>query len=255
LLTVQSAVSGAISYHGKSKAMFTTHPIEKPYYIFQIGSADPALAVQAARVVQDDVAGIDLNCGCPKPFSTHAGMGAALLSTPDLLCDILRALRAALPPRISLSAKIRLLPNQADTLKLVEQIIGTGVNALTVHCRTRNQRMREPAVIHRLQEIVHFVEGLGKGTAVIANGDCQNFEDAKRVKEISRKPFPRFRSIIIEANPVDAHSVMIATAAESNPTVFSPTPLIDVERTLIPAYIRLVSRSLIVSPILALMLA
>lgn len=33
---------------------------------------------------------------------------------------------------------------------------------------------------------------------------------------------------------------MIATAAESNPSCFSPTPLTDVEDTLIPAYIRLV---------------
>lgn len=34
---------------------------------------------------------------------------------------------------------------------------------------------------------------------------------------------------------------MIATAAESNPSVFSPTPLVDLESTLVPSYIRLVS--------------
>lgn len=33
---------------------------------------------------------------------------------------------------------------------------------------------------------------------------------------------------------------MIATAAEANPSCFSPTPLVDVEETLIPAYLRLV---------------
>jgi len=32
---------------------------------------------------------------------------------------------------------------------------------------------------------------------------------------------------------------MIATAAESNPSCFSPTPLVDLEETMIPAYIRL----------------
>jgi tRNA-dihydrouridine synthase 2 len=219
--------------------MFTTHPIEKPYYIFQIGSASPELAVQAAKVIMDDVAGVDLNCGCPKPFSTSGGMGAALLSTPDLLCDILRALRAELPARVSVSAKIRLLPNQEDTLKLVEQICNTGINALTVHCRTRNQRMKEKATIERLREIVAFVEGLGKNIAVIANGDCQSFEDAKRVKEVT-SGYVRMQHAIDTHQDADAHSVMIATAAESNPTVFSPTPLVDVERTLVPQYIRLV---------------
>jgi tRNA-dihydrouridine synthase 2 len=54
-------------------------------------------------------------------------MGAALLTNPDLLCSILVALRAAMPPEITVSAKIRLLSTQEDTLKLVERIANTGV--------------------------------------------------------------------------------------------------------------------------------
>jgi len=69
---------------------------------------------------------------------------------------------------------------------------------------------------------VEFVERLGKGIAVIENGDCLSYEDAKRIRKIT-----------------GAHSVMIATAAESNPSCFSATPLTDIEDTLIPAYIRL----------------
>ncbi|KAJ7762304.1 hypothetical protein DFH07DRAFT_867505 [Mycena maculata] len=218
---VVDPVTGVISYNGKSRAMFTTHPIEKPYLIYQIGSSDPELAVQAARVVMQDVSGIDLNCGCPKPFSTHAGMGAALLTNPDLLCAILTALRAAMPPEITVSAKIRLLPSQEDTLKLVERIVNTGISALTVHCRTRAMRERDAALVDRLKEIVDFVEGMGRGIAVIENGDCTGAEDAKRVRDLT-----------------GAHSVMIARAAESNPSCFAPVPLIDVERTLSPAYLR-----------------
>ncbi|OBZ68467.1 tRNA-dihydrouridine(20) synthase [NAD(P)+] [Grifola frondosa] len=216
-------VTGVVSYNGKTKAIFTTHPIEKPFLIYQIGSADPELAVQAAKTVMQDVAGFDLNCGCPKPFSTHSGMGAALLSNPDLLCAILTALRTAMPPEIPISAKIRLLPSQEDTLKLVERIVNTGVTALTVHCRTRSMRMKDKAVIERLREIVEFIEGLGRDVAVIENGDCVGFEDARRIRRIT----------------AGAHSVMIATAAEANPTCFSPTPLADLEQTFIPPYIRL----------------
>jgi tRNA-dihydrouridine synthase 2 len=203
--------------------MFTCHPIEKPYLIFQVGSADPDLAVQAARIVMGDVSGIELNCGCPKPFSTHAGMGAALLTNPDLLCSILSALRRELPSHISVSAKIRLLPTQDDTFALVERIIKTGINCLTIHCRTRNMRPRERALIHRLKGIVDFVRGLGGDVALIANGDCVGFEDARRILAIT-----------------GADSVMIATAAEANPTVFSRTPLTDLESTLILPYLRLV---------------
>ncbi|KAJ7053978.1 hypothetical protein C8F01DRAFT_996279 [Mycena amicta] len=215
-------VTGVVSYNGKTRAIFTTHPIEKPYYIFQMGTADPELAVQAARTVMQDISGIDLNCGCPKPFSTHAGMGAALLTNPDLLCSILTALRAAMPPEITVTAKIRLLPSQEDTLKLVERIVNTGISALTVHCRTKTMRDRDAALVGRLREIVEFVEGMGKGIAVIENGDCTGVEDAKRIRELT-----------------GAHSVMIARAAEANPSCFSSTPLIDVEQTLTPAYLRL----------------
>ncbi|CAA7268086.1 unnamed protein product [Cyclocybe aegerita] len=213
--------TGVISYNGVSRAIFTTHPIEKPYLIYQIGSADPELAVQAAKTVLQDISGVDLNCGCPKPFSTHAGMGAALLTNPDLLCSILSALRKEMPPNITVTAKIRLLPSQEDTLKLVERIINTGISALTVHCRTRNMREKDAALIERLRGIVNFVEGMGGGIAVIENGDCKGWEDAKRVQEVT-----------------GAHSVMIARGAESNPSCFSSNPLKDVERTLVPSYLR-----------------
>lgn len=41
---------------------------------------------------------------------------------------------------------------------------------------------------------------------------------------------------------------MIATAAESNPSCFSPTPLVDLEKTLIPHYVRLVSIMVYIPP-------
>src|SRR3984885_12814828 len=77
----------------KESLIYRIHPErEGRRLIFQIGTADPARAVQAARIVAGDVAGIDVNAGCPKPFSTSGGMGAALLQTPDKLCSILEAL-------------------------------------------------------------------------------------------------------------------------------------------------------------------
>lgn len=205
--------------------MFTCHPLEKPHLIYQIGSSDPALAVQAAKTVLGDVSGVDLNCGCPKPFSTHSGMGAALLSTPDLLCDILTALRKELPSHISVSAKIRLLPTKEDTLELVRRIVETGVNCLTVHCRTRSMRNKDRAHQERLRDIVEFVrKELKSDIAIIENGDCVGYEDAMRILALT-----------------GADSTMIATAAESNPTVFAKEPLFDLEQTLCPDYLRLVS--------------
>lgn len=141
--------------------------------------------MEAALTVAGDVSGVDLNCGCPKPFSTHAGMGANLLTNPDLLCEILTSLRRALPAHIPVTAKIRLLPDQKDTLELVRRIIGTGISALTVHCRTKDMRKTEPALVYRVKEIADFVENTGVGIPVIENGDCLSRDDAKRIRDMT----------------------------------------------------------------------
>lgn len=42
----------------------------------------------ALRCRCNDVAAIDINMGCPKSFSLSGGMGAALLSKPELIHDV-----------------------------------------------------------------------------------------------------------------------------------------------------------------------
>ncbi|OCF62227.1 tRNA-dihydrouridine synthase 2 [Kwoniella mangroviensis CBS 10435] len=195
-------VTGVITYHKGQGPIFSTHPVEKPYLIFQIGSSDPELAVKAAQIVQQDVSGIDLNCGCPKPFSTHSGMGAALLSTPDILLNILRALLDSIP--LPISCKIRLLPTQPSTLFLVSRIIRTGIRNLTVHCRTRDMRPAERALWERLADIVAL--GKRRGLPVICNGDGDGWTNWEKIR-----------------TETNADSVMLARAAERNPSVFLPT--------------------------------
>jgi len=48
------------------------------------------------------------------------------------------------------SAKIRLLPTQEDTLALVNKIVNMGINRLTIHCCTRNMRPRNRALISQV---------------------------------------------------------------------------------------------------------
>ncbi|KAF9928499.1 hypothetical protein BGZ65_006251, partial [Modicella reniformis] len=78
--------NGTIDYVLKGVSVFKTHPIEKSKLVLQIGSANADLALDAALTVAQDVSTIDLNCGCPKRFSIHGGMGAALMDEPEKLC-------------------------------------------------------------------------------------------------------------------------------------------------------------------------
>lgn len=160
----------------------------------------------------------DLNCGCPKPFSTHAGMGAALLSTPELLLDILRALLDSIP--LPISCKIRLLPTQPSTLYLASRILRTGIRNLTVHCRTRQMRPGERALWERLGSIVDL--GKRRGISVICNGDGEGWSNWEKIK-----------------NETGADSVMLARSAERNPSVFLPSGPLNTVTDVIPKLLAL----------------
>jgi len=49
--------------------------LERDRLIYQIGTGEAGLAMQAVERVVQDVAGVDVNMGCPKKFSVSGGMG------------------------------------------------------------------------------------------------------------------------------------------------------------------------------------
>ncbi|OAP63611.1 hypothetical protein AYL99_02838 [Fonsecaea erecta] len=176
---------------------------ESDKLIYQIGTASPDYAVQAATLVAPYVRGIDVNAGCPKPFSTSGGMGAALLRTPDHLCDILTALvtKVGIPHEIGISVKIRLLETPELTSELVNKLCKTGITGLTIHCRTTPMRPRERAIREQLRMIGDICRS--HGVACLMNGDVKSREEGLTL-----------------AKEYGVDGAMIATAAEANSSVF-----------------------------------
>ncbi|KAL9604849.1 MAG: hypothetical protein Q9219_000297 [cf. Caloplaca sp. 3 TL-2023] len=188
----------------KENAIYRLHPVrEHGRLIFQIGTSSPSTAVEAAKLVAPHVAGIDVNAGCPKPFSTSGGMGAALLQTPDHLASILSALVAEVGNvyEIGISVKIRLLETAVKTETLVRKLCSTGIVGLTVHCRTTPMRPRERAIRDQLRMIADICRG--EGVACVMNGDVKDKDEAQRLMQ-----------------EFGADGAMIATAAEANPSAF-----------------------------------
>ncbi|KAJ5592874.1 hypothetical protein N7537_009778 [Penicillium hordei] len=188
----------------KESVIYRINPArEKGRLIFQLGTANPRLAVAAARVVADDVSGIDVNSGCPKPFSTSGGMGAALLRTPDLLVFILETLvkEVGEPYQIGISVKIRILSKPEETEALVSRLVKTGITGLTVHCRTTPMRPREAAIRDQLPMIVRICHDAG--VACVMNGDVTSRDQGLA---------------LMEEYGVDG--AMIATSAETNSSCF-----------------------------------
>ncbi len=188
----------------KESLIYRLHPTrEHGKLIFQIGTASPETAVEAAKLVAEDVAGIDVNAGCPKPFSTSGGMGAALLQTPELLASILVALVKEVGEiyQIGISVKIRLLETAEKTEALVRKLCKTGITGLTIHCRTTPMRPRERAIREQLRMIANICRE--EGVACLMNGDVKNRDEALHL-----------------AQEYGVDGGMIATAAEANSSCF-----------------------------------
>ncbi|KAM9815483.1 tRNA-dihydrouridine(20) synthase [NAD(P)+]-like [Syngnathus typhle] len=193
------------------RIMFQTCAKEKQRVVFQMGTADPDRALAVARLVEKDVAAIDVNMGCPKEYSTKGGMGAALLSDPDKIEAILRKLVGGVA--VPVTCKIRILPSLEDTLTLVRRIEKTGVAAIAVHGRFKDERPRHPVHCDYIRGVAGAVS-----VPVVANGGSldlvKSYDDIRAFKEAT-----------------GASSVMLARAAMWNPSVFRSAgalPLHDV---------------------------
>ncbi|KAE8010445.1 hypothetical protein FH972_006816 [Carpinus fangiana] len=194
---------------GAESVVFRTCNQERNQVVFQLGTSNAVRALTAAQIVCKDVAAIDINMGCPRSFSISGGMGAALLTKPELIHDILTTLRRNLVTPVT--CKIRLLKSSQDTVELARRIEKTGVSALAVHGRRVADRPRDPA---KWSEIADIVAALS--IPVIANGDVFEYDDFQHIKDAT-----------------GASSVMVARGALWNASIFSPegkVPWDDVKR-------------------------
>ncbi|XP_071460622.1 tRNA-dihydrouridine(20) synthase [NAD(P)+]-like isoform X9 [Marmota flaviventris] len=199
------------------RVIFRTCEREQSRVVFQMGTSDAERALAVARLVENDVAGIDVNMGCPKEYSTKGGMGAALLSDPDKIEKILSTLVKG--TRRPVTCKICILPSLEDTLSLVKRIERTGIAAITVHGRKREERPQHPVSCEVIKAIAETLS-----IPVIANGGSH--EHIQQHLDIEE-----FRQATA------ASSVMVARAAMWNPSIFLKEGLRPLEEVM-QKYIR-----------------
>ncbi|MDR3352080.1 MAG: tRNA-dihydrouridine synthase family protein [Zoogloeaceae bacterium] len=138
-----------------------------------LGSGPEALAENAERLLALGAAGIDLNFGCPSPTVNRHHGGAALLEEPELLYRITAAVRQSLPPYLPFTAKMRLgTEDTSRTLACALALEAGGIDALTVHGRTRADGYRPPARWAWIAQV-----RMALRIPVIANGEVWRVED------------------------------------------------------------------------------
>lgn len=195
---------------------------ERPVGI-QIYGRDVPQMVEAAKIVEE--AGpdlIDINFGCPVKKVAGKGAGAGMLQNIPLLLDITREVVKAV--KVPVTVKTRLGWNSENLIitELAEQLQDCGIQALTIHGRTRAQMYTGQADWTLIGEVkrnprIHI--------PIIGNGDITTPEEAKQA---------------FECYGVDA--VMIGRATFGHPWIFKeirdylngkePDPELDFNRKL-----------------------
>ena len=196
---------------------------ERPVGI-QIYGRDVESMVEAAKIVEDqahpDV--IDINFGCPVKKVAGKGAGAGMLQNVPLLLDITRNVVKAVNAPVTVKTRLGWNNDSLIIRELAEQLQDCGIQALTIHGRTRAQMYTGEADWTLIGEVkknprIHI--------PIIGNGDITSPEDTKRA---------------FEEYGVDA--VMIGRATFGRPWIFKeirdyldgrePDPTLDFNRKL-----------------------
>ena len=165
----------------------------------QIAGADPQMLADAARLNVDQGAEIiDINMGCPAKKVCNAAAGSALLSDESLVAKILEAVVGAVDVPVTLKIRTGPSPDRRNALRIARIAESAGVQALAIHGRTRACMFEGRAEYETIAEVKRAVR-----VPVIANGDVETPEAAKRV---------------LEATGADA--IMIGRAAQGRPWLF-----------------------------------
>jgi len=190
--------SALLTGHPHADAIAAYYPEERPLAMQLLGK-DPDLLARAAERCQELGADIvDLNMGCPMPKITGKGKGAALMRDVAATSRVLRALRKAVG--VPLTAKIRggWDDEHLNAVEVAQMAEAEGVDALTVHPRTRSQRFTGRAPWTIIRDVVDAV-----GVPVTGNGDVRSMAEARRM-----------------AAETGCASVMIGRGALGSPWIF-----------------------------------
>jgi len=148
-------------------------PAERPLAMQLLG-ADPDILAEAARRLEAAGAdAIDLNMGCPVPKIGAKGQGSALMRDPLAAAVIFRTLRKAVGVPFTIKIRGGWDDRTINAVEIARLAESEGVNAVTVHPRTRSQQFTGRAPWDVITAVVAAVR-----LPVIGNGDVQSVEDA-----------------------------------------------------------------------------
>lgn len=224
-LTVSEMMSSNPQVWESDKSRLRMVHIDEPgIRTVQIAGSDPKEMADAARInVESGAQIIDINMGCPAKKVNRKLAGSALLQYPDVVKSILTEVVNAVDVPVTLKIRTGWAPEHRNCEEIAQLAEDCGIQALTIHGRTRACLFNGEAEYDSIRAVKQKVS-----IPVIANGDITDPLKARAVLDYTR-----------------ADALMIGRAAQGRPWIFReiqhyldtgellpPLPLAEVKRLL-----------------------
>ncbi|MCC5658351.1 tRNA-dihydrouridine synthase family protein [Nostoc sp. XA010] len=196
----------------------TENDTGRPVFAQMIGESIPDLVRTAKELCNYNIAGVDLNMGCPAPRIYRKNVGGGLLLLPEKVDRILGELRSAVNDR-PLTVKMRLgFENTDNFYEILDMINRHSIDLLSLHGRTVKDMYHGAVKYDLIAEAVKRVD-----CPVLANGNIHSATTALKV-----------------LSQTGAAGVMVGRWAIGNPWLFNqirqalrfetitPVPLVEV---------------------------
>lgn len=166
-----------IRHVNKTQAKLTISEEERPVAI-QIYGREVDAMVEAAKICEDANPNIlDINFGCPVKKVAGKGAGSGMMKTPELMVEITAAVVKAVKIPVTVKTRLGWDHDSKIIVELAEQLQDVGIQALTIHGRTRSQMYTGEADWELIGDVknnprIHI--------PIVGNGDVTSPEICKR---------------------------------------------------------------------------
>ena len=178
VMTVSEMISAkGLCYDSKGSAELCMITAQERPTGLQLFGNEPEFIAKATCILQEyHPDWIDLNMGCPVAKVVNAGAGSALMKTPELAVQCVKAAVKESSVPVTVKMRIGWDEKHINAVSFAQMMEQAGASALTVHGRTKQQLYSGQAdwdIIRQVKEAVKI--------PVIGNGDIKNAQDCERM--------------------------------------------------------------------------
>ena len=181
----------------KSKYRLDFSGEDGPISLQIAGSQPDELANSAKHALDFGAEIVDINMGCPAKKVCNKASGSALMKDEILVKDILTSVVNAVDVPVTLKMRTGWNTNNKNAPTIAKIAEDAGIEMLTIHGRTRDDKYNGSAEYDTIAEVVDIVD-----IPVIANGDITSAKKAKDVLDYT-----------------GAKGIMVGRATQGNPWV------------------------------------